>query len=453
MKLTAEVQATYQRLSTVNTYFQEFVEKEPGALKRASFKSLELNHWLFKLQPWPTFINPGCKAAFRDASEKIFKLIKTLPKRIFGNDPHKISTYYGIPTALGKLQLEGLTDDHLEHLIGRGDFILSSSGLKCIEYNVSPNLGGMEIPLWESLYLNNPIIAKFLAEYHIQTRNQNLLALFLEHLIDRPLTRIPNDEAELNIAIVVKDYIEGSEERNRLYLDSLFKQVLKRKKCGRQLKGNVFMCDYHHLTSSDHWIYYRGRKIHIVVELYNGVVSPEVMAAFKSGNLQLFNGPATALLSNKLNLALLSEHENSDIFNSEERQAIKKYIPWTRKLTADQGDFLISNKDQLVIKQSVGLGGESVYIGQSTPAQGWRELVKNVLEQKNWLVQEVVEPSTGLYQVGGNGCAPHHMVFGFLVFGSRYAGVYLRVSPKKEQVRLVNAHQGAMNSIVFEVDE
>jgi len=70
------------------------------------------------------------------------------------------------------------------------------------------------------------------------------------------------------------------------------------------------------------------------------------------------------VLSSKLNISLLSEHEDSDLFTLEEREIIKTYIPWTRKtvpgLTTYKGepvrleDLVTSARERLVLKPSQG---------------------------------------------------------------------------------------------------
>jgi uncharacterized circularly permuted ATP-grasp superfamily protein len=175
------------------------------------------------------------------------------------------------------------------------------------------------------------------------------------------------------------------------------------------------------------------------------------------------NGPITNLASSKLNLVLLSENRGSDVFSDEEKDAIKKYVPWTRKILpgettyGDQPiqleDFILANKNKLVMKPSLGYGGGGVYIGKNVHAREWEELVKIAFRKKNLLVQELVESGSALYQHGETGCALYDMVWGFFIFGSQYAGTFLRVILKKDGPRIVNTHQGAQISVVFEVDE
>jgi hypothetical protein len=263
------------------------------------------------------------------------------------------------------------------------------------------------------------------------------------------------------LALVVGPYDENLQNKNPFLVD--LRQLYKEKLSGKALRGNVFMCDYPHLECIDNVVYLKGNRIHALIELFHGLVTPGVMRAYTAGNIRLLNGPMTGLLMNKLNLALLSEHEESGVFSNDEKETIKKYIPWTRKIipgeTVYRGEkirmenFLISNKNKLVIKPSIGLGGQRVYIGQATFRKQWEYLVNTALRGRTFLVQELVEAPRGLFQRGEDGCAHYDTVWGVWVLGSQYGASFVRALPGGNARRVVNGAQGAEISAVFEVDE
>ena len=461
MEITKEIKEVSKELSNVYPDFLEFVEMNPACFERSNFKELdELRRKYHLLQPWPTFLSNEKKEIFRDAGIKLCNLIKAIPKRLFNNDIGKMSDFYALPKQVLALQTEGITKAHLDNLIARGDFILSASGLKCLEYNIAGNLGGWKLPLWESLYLKNPLILQFLKEYGVEIKNKNSIEVFLEHCIQSAegLVSLAGDN-EINVAMVIKSNDGKDPDGIYGYLDRLMKELLKAKHTS--LSGNVFGCDYKHLEVKDDWVYYNGKRIHVLTENYKGLVPPPIFKVFMSGHIRIMNGPVTGLLSSKLNLALLSEHEDSDIFDDEEREAIKKYVPWSRRLVAGETlygekkiqleDFVLSNKDNLVIKPSLGFGGDGVYIGRNVTVIEWEALVKTALRRKDYLVQELVESISPLYQYGESGTARYDMAWGFFIFGSRYGGTFLRVIPKKNGPSVINTHQGAQISAVFDV--
>ncbi|MCU0285505.1 MAG: hypothetical protein MUF15_03800 [Acidobacteria bacterium] len=455
MEITGEPAETLESLSKVNVDFIEFVKKNPGSLKSTNFKLLETTRYAYKLQGWPTFINPQTKALFLEMGVKVFELIKSVPSRLFANDAKQIAAYLEQPETVVNLQLEGVTGGQLAGMVGRMDFTYSTTGLKCLEFNITVGTSGWQLPEWESLYLNTPIIDKFLKEYHVKINNKNYPELFLEHFVRFALRRaaLPG----LNVFVAVPDYVEGQSLQE--YLIQLYNAILARK----HLTGHLFIGDYSHLECVDNKIYFNGHRIYGVIELFHGFLTQGVRQAYNSGNICLMNGPITGLLSNKLILALLSENEESGVFSGEEKETIRKYIPWTRKIipgvTFYKGEkismaqFLIANKDKLVIKPSIGLGGQRVTIGQDTFRKDWELLVNIALRKKNYLVQELVEPPRVLYRVGEDGCDYHDVVWGAWVLGSQYGASFVRVVPGGNARKVVNGTQGAEISVVFEVDE
>jgi hypothetical protein len=450
-----------QLLSQTNMRFLSFAEGNPESCKPANYKILELNDEIFHLQPWPTFINREAKESFGEAGVKVFDLHKALLPRLFQYDPVKISEFYEIPLAAAKLQLEGVGDAHLQQLVSRGDFILSHSGLKCIEFNVTPNLGGWQVPVWESLYLNNPIIQQFLKENRVTTKNENLLYLLLEHVLDACFDKVPPDQGQWNIALVVKGFRETTVTSTGIYLNNLYRRLWQNR--NGTTTGQLFLCDYQDLKVKDQYLYYKKNRIQTVIEMYLGLVTPGVLNVFKADHICLLNGPVTELLSNKLNLALLSDYEKYGIFTPEEIKVIDRYIPWSRKTVpgrtvfkgekVDLENFILENRETLILKPAIGLGGENIWIGQRTSAADWENAVNKAFNERKWMVQEWIEPLPGVYLAGEN-CMDHHdLVLGIFVFGNRYGGAWVRIMPKKSSKGIINCHQGAAVSVIFEVEE
>jgi len=463
MKIPKEIRNFQIELSKVNGDFLDYVQANPCALEAENFSLLNLNDKLFVLQPWPTFVNRFYKNQFQDATVKLFDLLKSIPKRIFNYDYKAISNYYNIPGNLSQLLLEGLTDDYLGDLVGRGDFVLGPSGLKCLEYNVTAALGGWYLPMWEALYLETPVISDFIDTYRVKTNNENLIQLFVEHVVGSVVNKNSNNSrlSEINILFIIKDFTKYINTIG-VYLNKVLKKIFETRYPG--MDGQVMVCDYHHLEITDSQIYFKNKPVHALIEMYNGVVSPEVMEVFKAGNLRLFNGPMTEFLSSKLNIALLSDYEafGNSIFTHNEKELIEKYIPWSRKIsladTTYKGEkinlkkFIVSNKDRLILKPAIGYGGKAVYLGKRLNQKKWEDLLEIAFFEKNWLIQEFVPCSPAVYQAGENGWLLHDMVWGFFVLGSVYAGGWVRVLPQQDNKGVINCHQGAKVSVIFQVE-
>ena len=455
-----------QGLSRVNIDFIEFIKKNPEALKRSSFSQLK-NYELAvdKLQPWPTFVSRQVRTQLQEAGTAVFHLVRQIPQRLFNNNPQKLAAYFGMPAEYIQLQLESIKNRHLENLLARGDFIFPATGLKCIEYNVTAAIGGLELPLLESIYLDNPIIAKFFQENQLKNNNNNQYVILLQHLLTAAKEKFPNENhREINIAFTLPEYKRtGYLLEVEAYLNQVYHQVCRDHH--NPTEGTVIICDFSHLTTGKDAVFFNGKRIHILVEMYHGDVPRNIFFSSLLGNVMLYNGPVTQLLSNKLTQALLSENENTGVFNPKESEWIKAYIPWTRRIvpgkvtfaagTFQLEDFLHTRREQLVIKPVRELGGKDVCVGRFTPAGQWEKVVKRALgdETGNWIAQEYIEPAAHLYQYGDQGCAEHQVIWGVFIFGTAYGGGFLRIMPYENTNGVINTRQGATKTIIFEVEK
>ena len=461
MILNEEIMSNHRHFSRYGAAFIQYARENPGCLQRSNYKLMQWPDKRIRFQPWPTFINKARVKEIETAAIAICNLVKSIPRRLFDNDIEKICKYFKIPRDIVELQMEATNEAHIKDLLARGDFIFDSSGIKCIEYNVSSDLGGLEKSIWESIYLDTESIASFVKKYDVKILNKDILHLLLAHLFAIAQNKWPQSD-EVNIAFVIESYSEKDDrETEIMYLNRVYENLLRA--TGQSLRGQVMICNYNRLKANDEGIFLNGKRIRVLLEIYSGIVLPEIVEHFKKGNILFYNGPITRLLSNKLNLVLLSENQDSDIFNTNEKEAIKKYIPWTRKVAPTRAfygnaaveleDFIIANKDKLVLKPAEGYGGIGVSIGNRTAPSLWREKTAQVMEQGNWLVQEHVKPLDFYYQTGENGYAPHHVIWGGFVLGSQFAGIYVRMLTSQHPNGVINRSSGGEEGVTFEVEE
>jgi hypothetical protein len=445
--------------------FLEFVQRNPEALIGSNYREMIEKLGGDVLQPWPTFIDQPARKVMEKTALTTINLIRSIPKRIFNNDPYLMSRYYRLPVNMIETQLNGVTDEFLDTLIGRGDFVLTSSGYKCLEFNIAANIGGLHLPIWAVPYFENPIILRFLKESQIKIKDRDVIDIFLEHLVFTAGETLTITDNRLNIAMVAQDKSTVPGESNEpheleIALNRRYEKTLGQ--LDKKLHGRVILCDFDDLIVRGDGLYHRDKPVHVLVESYEGAVPPEILHLFKTRRICLFNGPVTGLMSNKLNLALLSEHEDSPLFNETEREAIKTYIPWTRKILASETlyksekiqlvDFIRRNREQLVMKPAVGYGGEGVAVGKYTSQDQWETVLQTAQQKGKWLVQEYVPSLPLLYQYGENGAEPHMGVVGFVVCGNRFGGGSIRMLPCSKRNGVINVHQGARVSILFELE-
>ena len=98
--------------------------------------------------------------------------------------------------------------------------------------------------------------------------------------------------------------------------------------------------------------------------------------------------------------AVLTDEQNGALFSYNERELIKKHIPWTRVVadveTAHYGQqvellaFIRKERENLVLKPSDEYGGSGVTLGWETSEAAWDDAIEHALTAKNgvWIAQE-----------------------------------------------------------------
>ncbi|HSN88337.1 MAG TPA: hypothetical protein VL025_16370 [Thermoanaerobaculia bacterium] len=463
MVWSEDLRAVHRGLSPQDLQFREAACDDPELLSRATFRKLVDDKGFIAgtLQPWLTFVGPEKMAELRSVSVGLAGLLRTAPERVLGNDPVRVHDYYGLETP----EILGLflsRPNGAETAIGRGDLIDTASGFQCLEFNFTPNLGGWETSEIARLHLGVPATARYLRERGIPTAYTSTGRELFAHLIRSAQARGHCPDGELNVALVVPEAVPAGSEASPA-LDVLrrdFQQACR--DSDADLTGDLLPCHFSELTAVRNYLFLRKSRIHAVAEFCDEPTAPAAYRSFKAEKLTLLNGPIRAVLSSKLNLALLSESAESGVYSSEERDFIRRHVPWTRKVARGATDFrgervslpdlLASRREALVLKEATSSGGEGVAIGLHTPQARWDELARQALDAREggWVAQERVESLPYLYQSGEHGCVPHDLIWGPFVFGERYGGVILRMQPKSVQ-GAVNSALGATSGIVFEV--
>lgn len=462
MAWSEDLRAVHRGLSPQDLQFREAACGDPEFLSRATFRKLADDKGFIAgtLQPWLTFVGPEKMAELRSVSVGLAGLLRAVPERVLGNDPIRVHDYYGLETP-ETLGLFLSRPNGAETAIGRSDLIDTAGGFQCLEFNFTPNLGGWETSEIARLHLGVPATACYLRERGISPAFTSTGRELFAHLIRCAQARGHCPDGELNVALVVPERATGSEPSPALGVLRRDFQEACRDSAG-DLTGELMPCHFAELTAVRNYLFLRKSRIHALVEFNDEPTAPAAYRSFKAEKVTLLNGPIRAVLSSKLNLALLSESAESGVYSSEERDFIRRHVPWTRKVARGATDFrgervslpdlLASRREALVLKEATSSGGEGVAIGLHTPQARWDELARQALDAREggWVAQERVESLPYLYQSGEFGCVPHDLIWGPFVFGERYGGVILRMQPKSVQ-GAVNSALGATSGIVFEV--
>lgn len=454
-----ELRAAHCALSPLDWKFRELARRDQQCLSRASFELLDRPHRFlsYPLQSWPTFVDRDRIRDLDRISVGISDLIREVPRRIFDDDPVRICEFYGLEDpALTEMLLA--PPNGVEAALSRGDLIHTPAGMKCIEWNFSSRLAGWESSLLAGMQLGIAPISRFIDQEEVEVSTVNTVAALFDHALATVRAAGAGGEGEANTAFVVSAGDLGSgDPAYGNYLVDEYARACR----AHGLAGEVFTCHPRELRARNGKVFHGDRRVHALIELNIEPMGLDVYRSFKAGNLCLFNGPITRVLTSKANLALLSEHADSGLFAAPERELIHRHIPWTRQVRRGYVSFqeereylpelLLARREQLVLKPAMEQGGKGVALGRSTPPQQWERLTEQALQQGGWIAQEELESLSYLYQCGEYGCSPHDVIWGPFVFGRRYAGVILRVQPKSEQ-RAVNLTLTATEGVVFEVE-
>ena len=130
-----------------------------------------------------------------------------------------------------------------------------------------------------------------------------------------------------------------------------------------------------------------------------GVDNP-LTKAVKERAVCLANSFRVQMLTKKGLFAQLDDPANEHLFTADEIAALRRHVPWTRKLTegfttyrgrkVDLVEFAASHREQLALKPNGDYGGRGVTLGWESDEEKWRQAIDDALGA-SFVVQERVE--------------------------------------------------------------
>ena len=128
-------------------------------------------------------------------------------------------------------------------------------------------------------------------------------------------------------------------------------------------------------------------------------VARPLVSAYLAGDVTVVNSFRSKLLHKKMSLALLSDDRCERLYSAEQRAAIERHIPWTRKVreghtthgrsAVDLAEFVIANRRHLVLKPNDEYGGKGVVLGWTVDQHEWERAFLAALTS-SYVVQERV---------------------------------------------------------------
>ena len=128
-------------------------------------------------------------------------------------------------------------------------------------------------------------------------------------------------------------------------------------------------------------------------------IARPLLDAYVAGDVTVVNSLRAKLLHKKMSLALLSDDRYASLYSPVQRRAIGKHIPWTRKVreghttyegkTVDLAEFVIKERERLVLKPNDEYGGKGVILGWTVDQHEWEQTLLTALTS-SYVVQEKV---------------------------------------------------------------
>jgi uncharacterized circularly permuted ATP-grasp superfamily protein len=127
---------------------------------------------------------------------------------------------------------------------------------------------------------------------------------------------------------------------------------------------------------------------------------PALLDAYRAGAICMVNSFRSKLIHKKALFAVLTDKRRAALFSSEEQEAIRKHVPWTRLVRAEKSDYfgteidlleyISTNRDRLVLKPNDDYGGHGITIGWNADEKTWEAALRSALANGDYLAQERV---------------------------------------------------------------
>jgi uncharacterized circularly permuted ATP-grasp superfamily protein len=159
----------------------------------------------------------------------------------------------------------------------------------------------------------------------------------------------------------------------------------------------TLICDPRELDFRRGKLYAEGAAVNLV---YRRVLTSELLArgeetrafqdAYMAGAVCVVNSFRAKLLHKKMSLALLSDERYARLYTPAQRAAIKRHVPWTRRVRLELAEEIARRRESLVLKPNDEYGGKGVVLGWTVDQPTWEKNIQSAMAD-SYVVQEVVE--------------------------------------------------------------
>ena len=163
--------------------------------------------------------------------------------------------------------------------------------------------------------------------------------------------------------------------------------------------------------------------------LMKGAETRALLDAYVAGAVCVVNSFRAKLLHKKLSLALLSDDAYQHLYTPAQRAAIRRHVPWTRRVRPALAEDIAKRRQTLVLKPNDEYGGKGVVLGWTVSQRQWEDAIVEAAAS-SYVVQEAVEIPRFKFPVAINGLQYLDLAVDLdpYLFDGRVGGFMTRVS-------------------------
>ena len=275
-------------------------------------------------------------------------------------------------------------------------FYLPGSDTLCFtEYNAEVPAASAYNDVLSEVFYGLPIMREFFHKYEVRSLTTRYRVMHA--LLDAYRHWAGGRSEPPRVAIMDWEDVPTYSEF-RLFLDYFRSQGLECIICAphevEYRNGELRVGDYH-IT-----LIYKRILITELVE--QGGLEHPIVRAVRDGAVCMVNPFRCKLLYKKASLAVLSDEKNAHLFTKQEREAIARHIPWTRRVEerysehdgrqVDLIPFILQEKDRMVLKPNDDYGGHGIVLGWLVDQSEWEGAVEKALQSPHVVQEKVVIP-------------------------------------------------------------
>ena len=345
----------------------------------------------------PHFLSPRQYAALAKAAESLCSSIDRIKQMALAS-----------PALLAQLQL--LPAEKMLATIDPGypflavtsllDTHLNGAGLHFVGYNTDTTPGVTYGSALADLFYDCPPVKLFRRQYNLTKLGG------AKHLVSSLLTAYKQFGGKQKPRIGVMEFrqaFQATESSDYLLLSELFRnhgleaEVVSPDQLeykGGVLRQGKFVID----------LVLRRVKVHDFLLRFD--LTHPLVRAYRDRAVCVINSFRSELAHKRAIFALLSDESLTAGFPAAEKKAIQQYVPWTRVVapvntkhgdkTVDLQDFILRNRQSLVLKPNDDSGEEHTVQGWNTDDAGWERALKLAARTPH-VVQERVEPVKAVF--------------------------------------------------------